>query len=126
MPSNFKETKDGLLTSQFGLTTFLHAHSNEGDYMLYNILKHAALTGACNVFYTSSFCRGQRSERLVGAVIDSLVKKYRFSREEFLLVSEIGPLSHDEVNDTPIDLIMRDIIKEGVLKESDVLKKSSY
>jgi aryl-alcohol dehydrogenase-like predicted oxidoreductase len=62
----------------------------------------------------------------VGSVIDTLIKKYKYSREEFLVVSETGLLGDDTVSRTPALLALEDIYKNGVLKHSDILKKTPY
>ena len=89
-------------------------------------MKIAAIKGFNNVFDTSNFWRGLKSQKIVGAVIDSLIKKYRFSREELFVVSGTGFIENDDLSNTPSTLIIRDIIKEGILKEQDIVKETNY
>ena len=96
------------------------------DFYIYNMLKLAAIKGVNNIFATSNYWRGLRSQKIVGSVIDTLIKKYRFSREELFVVSDTGTIVNDSLNNNPAVLIIKDIIKEGVLKETDIVKETSF
>lgn len=112
--------------SEFGLNSFGMPNTNEGDFYLYNFCKLGAMKGITNVLSTGSHCRGQRSERIIGSVIDTLIKKYGFSREEFLVSTELGQLTDDMITKTPAALVLEDILKDGVLKQTDILQNYTY
>jgi hypothetical protein len=78
------------------------------------------------VFSTSNGCRSHRSERVLGSAIDTLIKKYGYSREEFLIITKLDNLSDDAISKTPFRLVVEDIIRDGVMKSADVMKTIPY
>jgi aryl-alcohol dehydrogenase-like predicted oxidoreductase len=124
----YREGHGGLLSSVLGIDTQAMDHSwgSYGDFTLYSILKLAAQKGISNTFHTYDHCRGTHSQRIVGAAIDSLIKKYKYSREEFMVINETGALSDDAVSQTPIKLVIEDLIKSGGLKYTDICKANPY
>ena len=123
---NFLKTHDGKMVSSTGINSYDLPWSNEADFQLYHNCKIGALKGAINVLSTSGACRQGRSQRVVGAAIDTLIKKYGFSREEFLITTEIGHLGNDDVERTPFQLVIEDLIKRNELTSSDVISESQY
>ena len=62
----------------------------------------------------------------MGSVIDTLIKKYGFSREEFLVITESGHLMDDEITDTPALLTVEGMIRDGDMQYSDIVGSSNY
>ena len=62
----------------------------------------------------------------MGSVIDTLIKKYGFSREEFLVITESGHLMDDEIADTHALLAVEGRILDGDMQYSDIVGSSNY
>ena len=59
----------------------------KGDFRQYNCMKHAILSGV-NQIDTSLAYRCHRSEHVVGAVLQTLIKKYGMNRAEIYITSK--------------------------------------
>lgn len=79
------------------------------DFDQYNAMKIAILNGGINHIETGHSHRKQRSERVIGALLRTLIEKYGFKREEFFISSKQGFISHDSVDNIPKDLIVEEL-----------------
>ncbi|CAI2363248.1 unnamed protein product [Moneuplotes crassus] len=125
-PENFRKTVDGQSLSLLSIDTSGVDKSHYGDFTLYAMLKLAAQKGVCNTFKTSNHCRNGRSERILGRVIDTLIKKYGYSREEFMLITESGKLYEDDISNTPSLLTIENLISNRQMHYTDVVSMSNY
>jgi len=123
---NRTHTHDSLSTTLMSIETWGVPSNAYGDFNLYSIMKLAAMNGISNVFKTSNSCRGTRSERIIGSVIDTLIKKYKYSRQEFMVITESGHIFDDEVTNTPATISVEGIIKDGYMGYSDIIPTANY
>ena len=92
----------------------------EGDFRQYNCLKHAILSGV-NQIDTGLIYRAHRSERVVGAVLQTVIKKYGMNRAEIYITSKQGYVGHDGVDLVPSPVLVKEICKETGMTEKDFI-----
>ncbi|CAI2368852.1 unnamed protein product [Moneuplotes crassus] len=120
---NFKTPfNSDLKISSLGVGTYVGAPDDETDYYMYNGIKTSVLSGGINMIDTAINYRYQKSERVVGAVLDSLVNKYGYTRDEFFVATKGGFIADDSQNGIPGRIIIEDLISEGKLKKEDVIQ----
>lgn len=88
--SNFKETYEGLTISSLGLGSYVGKPDDLTDFYLYNSVKNSVLSGGINHIDTAINYRYMKSERTIGKALQTLINKYKFSREELIISSKIG------------------------------------
>ena len=74
------------------------------DFRHYNSLKHSLISGAINHIDTGNHFRVQKSERVIGELLKTLVYKYDFDRSEIFINTKIGTLEGDIHEDAPVEL----------------------
>jgi aryl-alcohol dehydrogenase-like predicted oxidoreductase len=94
---------------------------DEADSMLYREgIEYGLLTGL-NFIDTAINYRGMRSERDVGYVLKSLIKRGSIKREEVIVSTKGGIIPGDiEANLVPTDFLRKVLLEGGIIKESDV------
>ena len=121
--SNFKTPfNTDLKLSSLGVGTYVGPPDDETDYYMYNGIKTSVLSGGVNVIDTAINYRYQKSERVIGSVLNSLVNKYGYSRDEFFIASKGGFVPDDSEQGVPGRIIIEDLINEGKMDKSDVIK----
>lgn len=68
------------------------------------------MSGGVNHIDTAVQFRNQLSERVTGSVLNTLVQKYGFSREEFFISSKQGLTSVDEAEDCPREVEVKEVM----------------
>lgn len=120
--SNFRTPyNSNLKLSSVGIGTYVGAPDDENDYLMYEAIKSSVLSGGVNVIDTAINYRYQKSERTVGKIINSLISKYGYSREELFVCSKGGFIADDADLGTPGRVTVEDLIKEGKMEKSDVI-----
>lgn len=71
------------------------------DFYQYNAFKLALLDCGINHIETNHMHRNQRSERVIGAVLQTLIEKYGFKREEFFITTKQGFIALDSIEEVP-------------------------
>lgn len=95
------------------------------DYIQYNCLKHAILSGVNQVDTGHSF-RRHRSEYIVGLVLRTLVQKYGLDRSEVNVVSKQGWVGNDDHNEVPNAMLVSEIIHSTGLGHDDFVLGGLY
>jgi aryl-alcohol dehydrogenase-like predicted oxidoreductase len=115
-----------LKLSSLGIGTYVGPPDDKTDYLMYNGIKTSVLSGGVNVIDTAINYRYQKSERTVGAVLKSLTSKYGYNRDEFFISSKGGFVSDDADQGIPGRVTVEDLIKEGDMNKSDVIKENIH
>ncbi|HEY7436458.1 MAG TPA: aldo/keto reductase [Methylomirabilota bacterium] len=103
-------TWQGLTLSSLGIGTYLGAEDEATD-RAYQASVRRALELGFNVVDSAINYRHQRSERNVGAVLRALAREVRIAREEILIATKGGFLSH------PVDAY----VKAGIVETEEVV-----
>jgi len=124
---NFKSPFDSdLKLSSLGIGTYMGPPDDKTDFLMYNGIKNSVLSGGINVIDTAINYRYQKSERTVGTVLNSLVNKYGYSRDEFFVASKGGYIPDDSDQGIPGRILVEDLIREGKMEKSDVIQENIH
>lgn len=93
-----------------GLGSYVGAPDDETDYYLYNALKTVVMTGSVNNIDTAINYRYQKSEKVIGRAIKTLVNKYHYGRDELFIASKGGFVPEDADNGIPGRVVIEDLI----------------
>ena len=85
---NFVKLFDGRDISKVVFSTNWSGLGAQGDFFQYLSLKHALMSGGVNHVETGCAERFQSSERVLGQVLQTLVEKYGYSRNQFFISSK--------------------------------------
>jgi aryl-alcohol dehydrogenase-like predicted oxidoreductase len=112
---------DGLTVASIGAGTYLGDEDDETDGAYGEALVDAAFQGT-NHFDTAINYRAQRSERVLGAVIESLIEEGAFRREQLVVATKGGYLPFDGVTPRAPAAYFRDAyFAPGILAPTDVV-----
>jgi aryl-alcohol dehydrogenase-like predicted oxidoreductase len=118
-PQHFRESQ-GLWLSSIGIGTYLGDHDEATDHLYYDAVVRAVQSG-CNVIDTAVNYRFQRSERSIGAALNTLTEN-GFGRDEILIATKGGFIPYDAVPPRDIRTYFIDtFVKPGVANFSDVI-----
>ncbi len=122
-PGNYR-TMAGLTVSSIGMGTYL----GEGDAAMdaaYAETLHAALLGGINVLDTAVNYRFQRSERVIGEVLEELLGEGKIARDEIIVATKGGYLTFDgEMPPNPRAWFEEHFVKPGIVSMADVVQGS--
>lgn len=119
-PSHFRPFQD-LLASSVGLGTYLGDADDDTDAR-YDTALRSALACGCNVFDTAINYRCQRSERMIGRVLESLLSEGALAREEIILCTKGGYLPFDgSVPADPARFLVQRVIEPGLAGYDDIV-----
>ncbi|PFA62894.1 hypothetical protein CN378_17800 [Bacillus sp. AFS015802] len=94
---------------------------NEEDSVLYREGVEYGLLNGLNFIDTAINYRGMRSERDVGYVLKSLIKRGSIKREEVIVSTKGGIIPGDiEANLVPTDFLQKVLLEGGIIQVSDV------
>ncbi len=94
---------------------------NEEDSVLYREGIEYGLVNGLNFIDTAINYRGMRSERDVGYVLKSLVKRGSIKRDEVIVSTKGGIIPGDiEAKLVPSDFLQKVLLEDGIIQESDV------
>lgn len=124
IPDFYRPAAGGLTASSIGIGTYLGEPDDADDHRYHDALR-AAIAAGINVIDTAINYRCQRSERIVGRVISSLVGDRIARRDEIIVCTKGGyipldgtpPASRDEYN----ALIEREYFSREVMRPDDVV-----
>ena len=120
--SNFRTPfNSDLKLSSVGIGTYVGAPDDRTDYYMYEAIKTSVLSGGVNVIDTAINYRYQKSERTIGKILNSLISKYGYERDELFVCSKGGFIPDDADHGVPGRIIVEDLIKEGHMDKSDVI-----
>jgi aryl-alcohol dehydrogenase-like predicted oxidoreductase len=111
---------DGLTVASIGLGTYLGDEDDETDGAYGEAIVDAVFQGT-NCFDTAINYRAQRSERVLGRVIASLVAEGAFRREQIVVATKGGYLPFDGVTPRAPAAYLRDTyFTPGIIAADDV------
>lgn len=117
---HFREAAGSLAVSSIGIGTYLGDPDWRTDTGYTDAVIAAAQSGI-NLVDTAINYRLQRSERSVGAALQTLVEK-GFSREELIVCSKAGFLTPDSrMPDDVSEYFLREYIEPGVMEPDDIV-----
>lgn len=124
VPDFFRGTRSGLRVSSVALGTYL-GESDDATDALYAHAAVSALKSGVNIIDTAINYRCQRSERVIGRVLQDLIGEGVVRRDEVVLCSKAGyvpleaapPASRDEYE----EYLRREYFDRGILKPSDLV-----
>ncbi len=96
-PSNFKAPyeRPQLKLSSLGVGTYMGEADDYTDYLMYDAIKTAVLSGGLNHIDTAPNYRYKKSEKTVGRVLTTLDNKYGVTREQLFVTSKAGYIAED-------------------------------
>ncbi len=116
---HFREAAGGLLVSSIGIGTYL-GEADAATDLRYTEAVVAAGEGGVNFIDTAINYRLQRSERSVGAALQSLVRR-GYKREEFVVCTKAGFLTPDaEMPADANEYFQREYLSRGVFRAEDI------
>lgn len=119
--AHFRETLD-LKFSSIGLGTYLGAADDSTDAH-YAAAIARALECGCNVLDTAINYRHQRSERVIGRVLSTLVQAGRIKRNEVIIATKGGYIAFDGVLPTDPQAYVQDtFIRTGLATAGDIVE----
>ena len=122
-PKHFRETR-GLWISSIGLGSYLGNYDGETD-MRYRDAVIRAVELGCNKIDTAINYRFQRSERSIGAALETLFRKGKASRDEIIIATKGGYIPFD--GSPPRDMktyLIDNFIKPGIVRPEDIVAGS--
>lgn len=124
-PQNFKNPFEapGVKISSLGVGTYVGEPDDYTDYLMYDGIKTAVLSGGVNHIDTAPNYRYTKSERTVGRVLTTLDNKYGVTRDQLVISSKGGYIPEDaERMISRTDEINRMVGKLGVPEEEIVME----
>jgi aryl-alcohol dehydrogenase-like predicted oxidoreductase len=119
-PGHFRLLQD-LWASSVGLGTYLGGADDATDALYAEALR-AALAGGCNVLDSAINYRCQRSERVIGSTLASLIAAGGLSRDEVILCTKGGYLPFDGAPPAdPLSYFRDTIIHTGLARQEDIV-----
>ena len=122
-PGNYR-SMIGLTVSSIGMGTYL----GEGDAAVdaaYAETLRAALLGGINLIDTAVNYRYQRSERVIGEVLEELIAEEKVRRDEVIVATKGGYLTFDgEMPPNPRAWFEEHFVKPGVVSPADIVQGS--
>jgi aryl-alcohol dehydrogenase-like predicted oxidoreductase len=122
LPDHFREAADALQLSSIGLGTYLGEPDAYTD-ALYAAALARAITNGCNVLDTAINYRHQRSERVIGQTLTTLIREGLAEREAIVVATKGGYLAFDaEVPPDPRAYVYTTFIKTGIASPDDIVE----
>ena len=115
-----------LKLSSIGIGTYMGPPDDRTDYLMYEGIKTSVMSGGVNVIDTAINYRYNKSERVVGRAINTLISKYGYSRDELFISTKGGFISDDADNGVIGRVQIAEMIKEGLINKSDVIQESVH
>ena len=120
--SNFRKTYNSNLSiSSLGIGTYLGDSEDLTDYYMYTAIKSALMSNAINVIDTSINYRYMKSEKVIGKVLNSLVHKYKYSRDEFIVCSKVGFVPEDSDNGKRSHFFVEELVEKDQINVDDII-----
>jgi aryl-alcohol dehydrogenase-like predicted oxidoreductase len=123
LPGNFRPMF-GLPASSLGLGTYLGETDRETDESYWEAVR-SVISGGVNVIDSAVNYRFQRSERVIGAAIQSLLDQGLIRREEIIISSKGGYITFDgEMPADPRAYFQEHFVKTGLIGPQDLVDNS--
>ncbi len=120
-PEHFRSGLGGLALSSVGYGTYLGGCDARTDAQYTEAIKAALVTG-CNVLDTAINYRCQRSERVIGEVLEDMIQDEIIRRDEILIATKGGYIPFDGVPPSDGNAYMEEtFVMPGVIETSDVV-----
>lgn len=119
-PDHFR-LQQGLWLPSIGFGTYLGEEDERTDQAYAAAIEQAVLNG-CNLIDTAINYRCQRSERVIGRVLQKLIGEKKISRDEVVVASKGGFLPFDD--ELPADTrayLQKTFIEKGICKSEDIV-----
>lgn len=101
------------------------APDDKTDFDMYSAFKTSVFSGGINAVDTAINYRYQKSERSIGKAIWTLIQKYGYFWEEFIVCTKGGYVPEDADEGYPGWILLQDLIEKsnGQFKAEDVIAK---
>lgn len=119
--SNFKETYEGLTISSLGLGSYVGKPDDLTDFYLYNSVKNSVLSGGINHIDTAINYRYMKSEKTIGKALQTLINKYKISREELIISSKVGFIPENANEGHRAHFYVEKLVEEKKLDINDII-----
>jgi aryl-alcohol dehydrogenase-like predicted oxidoreductase len=124
VPDFFRASQQGLLVSSVALGTYL-GESDDATDSLYSDAARLALSSGVNAIDTAINYRCQRSERVIGRVLQELMGEGVVRRDEIVICTKAGyvpldgapPQSREEYD----QYLRREYFEPGILRQGDLV-----
>lgn len=118
VPDFYRTTRDGLVVSSVALGTYL-GESDDATDELYHAAARYALSNGVNLVDTAINYRCQRSERVIGRVLQELIESGTLRRDQVVLCTKAGyiPLDQDppESREQYDEYVRREYLDSGLV-----------
>jgi len=107
--------------SSIGLGTYLGNEDDRTDKGYAQAIEAALLSG-CNFLDSAINYRHQRSERVVGQVIQKLIAEKKIARDEVVIASKGGFIPFDNaVPEDPSSYLQEEFVQKGIFEAKDIV-----
>jgi aryl-alcohol dehydrogenase-like predicted oxidoreductase len=118
---HFRASTTGLVMSSVGLGTYLGEEDDASD-RLYGEAVARALELGCNVVDSAINYRCQRSERIVGRTLGTLIRRGVVRRDQVVVATKVGFLPFDgHVPPNPEAYLQRTYVDSGIIDPRDLV-----
>jgi len=122
-PENYRQVF-GLSVSSVGIGTYLGNEDSATD-AAYAEAIHAGIVGGINLLDTAVNYRCQRSERVIGGVLDRFVRSGQIGREQLVIATKGGYIAFDgKVPADPREWFEENFLRPGIVEPNDVVQGS--
>ena len=127
-PSNFKNPFEapGLKLSSIGVGTYMGEPDDYNDFLMYDAIKTAVLSGGVNHIDTAPNYRYTKSERTVGKILTTLDNKYDITRDQLFVSSKVGYIPEDAERMISRTDEMHRMVKTLGVPEDQIVKETGH
>ena len=119
-PAHFRPLQD-LWASSIGVGTYLGDADDRTDALYADAIR-VAIAHGCNVLDTAINYRCQRSERVIGTTLESLIADHLITRDELIICTKGGYLPFDgQVPADPNRYVIDTLITPGIVGYEDIV-----
>lgn len=127
-PTNFKNPFEapGLKLSSIGVGTYIGEPDDYTDYLMYDAIKTAVLSGGVNHIDTAPNYRYTKSERTVGKILTTLDNKYGVTRDQMFVASKGGYIAEDAERMVSRTDEMQRMVNVLKVPEEEIVKETGH
>ena len=127
-PNNFKSPYESpnLKLSSLGVGTYMGEPDDYNDYLMYDGIKTAVLSGGVNHIDTAPNYRYTKSERTVGKVLTALDNKYGITRDQLFVTSKGGYVAEDAEKMISRNDEMQRMVAKLKVPEEEIVKETCH
>jgi diketogulonate reductase-like aldo/keto reductase len=110
-----------LKISSIGIGTYIGPPDDITDFYMYNAIKSVVMSGGINIIDTAINYRYMKSEKTIGKALKSLIDKYDYKRDEFIVCSKIGFVPEDASTGKRSHSFVQHLVENNKLEMDDII-----